>query len=841
MPLSPNTRLGRYEIRSLLGVGGMGEVYLAEDMQLHRKVAIKLLPADLSANRDRLERFEREAYAASSLNHPNILTIHEIGEEGGLNFIATEFIDGESLRQHMARARPELSEVLDIGIQVASALTAAHAAGIVHRDIKPENIMLRRDSIAKVLDFGLAKLTDNKGPASDRGAATIPMGTEPGMMMGTLSYMSPEQARTDNLDARTDIWSLGVVLYEMVAGRLPFEGATRSDVIGLILHKEPLTLMRFALDVPSELERIVTKALQKDKEERYQLVRDLALDLKSLKQRLDFEAELERTGTPERNGDARLAATKAGSPTAAATQSGGTTDTESTAAAATAPRVPIQAASSAEYIVSGIRQHKLATASVSLLLVIAAVGLSIFLYASKAKPAIESIAVLPFVNSNGDANSEYLSDGISETLINSLTQLQQLRVVARATAFRYKGKEIDPQAVGRELNVHAVLMGRVRHAGDSLNVQVDLVDAVTGAQLWGNEYERKVTDVLGVKQDIAREITEKLRLKISGEEQKRLAGRDSKNAEAYQLYLKGRFHWNKRTREALNKSVEYFNQAIEHDPNYALAYAGLADSWFTMGWYRYAVTKDAYQKAKAAAVKALEIDEKLAEARITLAMVKANYDWDWAGAEREFKLAIELNPNYATGHQRYSLHLPVMGRLDQAVSEAEKAQELDPLSLIINENVGDILFLARRYDEAEQQLRKTLELDPNFAVAYRTLGEVYDARGLYEKSLDVALTGEPPEEIARVKKIYAASGMEGIWRDRLAGFLENSNRKDVSPFTIAMLYARLGDNDKAFEWLEKAVEGRSVQFTYLIADPRYDNLRSDPRFADLLRKVGLRQ
>jgi len=828
MTLSSGTRLGRYEIRSLIGAGGMGEVYLAVDTELDRTVAIKILPESLASDQQRLQRFIQEAKAASALNHPHILTIHEIGTTGTSRFIATEFIDGDTLR-HRIGSGLKLEEILEISIQIANALAAAHTAGIVHRDIKPENVMVRRDGYAKVLDFGLAKLGQPVGSITDTEAPTKAMvNTGAGTVMGTASYMSPEQAKGTNLDLRTDLWSLGAVLYEMITGHLPFAGETPTETISLILQKEPAPLTRYTNEVPSELERIVAKALTKDREGRYQTARDLLIDLRNLKRKLEVDAEIDRTVPPEFRG----AASTGGLQNALSTASGATAAMRSGSA---------QHVSSAEYLVSGIKQHKIAAAIIVLCSVIAAAGISIYLYSRDAKPSFESIAVLPFVNTSGDADTEYLSDGISETLINSLTQLQHLRVVARTTAFRYKGKEIDPKAIGRELNVHVVLTGRVRQSADSLNVQVDLVDAVTGAQLWGEEYERKIADVLAVKQDIAREITEKLRLRMSGEEQKRLVGRDSKSAEAYQLYLKGRFHWNKRTYEGLNKSVEYFNQAIEHDPNYALAHVGLADSWFVIGWYRYAVPKDAYQRAKSAALRALEIDGRLGEAHISLAMIKATYDWDWAEAEREFKLGIELNPNYATGHHRYSLFLPVMGRLDEAVSEAKKAQELDPLSLIINENVGDVLFFARRYDEAKQQLFKTLELDPNFFVAHDTLAKVYEAEGLQEKALDASLTGEPPDTIARVKKIYAASGIKGVWRYWLEGLLEDSKREYVPPYGIALLYARLGDNDKAFEWLEQAVEGRSANFTSLVADPRLDSLRADARFATLLRRVGLRK
>jgi TolB-like protein/tetratricopeptide (TPR) repeat protein len=478
-------------------------------------------------------------------------------------------------------------------------------------------------------------------------------------------------------------------------------------------------------------------------------------------------------------------------------------------------------------------------AVVVLVLLISGIGLGFVLYRSNAKPPIDSIAVLPFVNASGDANVEYLSDGISETLINSLTQLQNLRVVARTTAFRYKGKETDPQTIGRELNVRAVLMGRIRQSGDTLNVQVDLVDATTGAQLWGQEYERRIVDALAVKQTISREITDKLRLKISGEEQKQLDGQDSKNGEAFQLYLNGRYHWNKRTREGMLKSIDYFNQAIEKDPRYALAHAGLADSWFTMGWYRYAVPQEAYAKAKVSAQRALEIDQKLAEAHTIMGMLKGN-ETDWAAAEKEFKLAIELNPNYPTAHHRYSLFLPILGRLDEAVLEARKAQQLDPLSLIINENVGDILCLARRYDEAEAQLLKTLELDPDFNVASATLAKVYELKGFQEKALDINLKGAPPELVTRLKKIFATEGPIGLTKDRLKDLTAASKHEYVSPSTFFLLYVRLNDKDKAFEWLEKALEQRAIQFTYLVADPRYDNIRTDPRYAAILARYGLK-
>ena len=821
MTFAENTRLGRYEIRSQIGKGGMGEVYLALDTELDRTVAIKILPAEVASDQQRLQRFIQEAKAASALNHPHILTVHEIGTIGDSRYIATEFIEGDTLRRRIAEGM-KLEEILEISIQVTSALAAAHSAGIVHRDIKPENVMVRHDGYAKLLDFGLAKMAQPAGVTTDTEAPTKTLvNTDAGTVMGTANYMSPEQAKGKNLDARSDLWSVGAVLYEMVTKHLPFAGETPNETISLILQKEPAPMMRYANNVPDELERIVTKALTKDPEGRYQTAKDLLIDLRNLKRKLEVDAEIDRTVPPELR-----------APTSTSGSHGHSTASNALAARTAAP-------SSAEYIVSGIKQHKVAALVVLLVLLLAGGGLGVILYGRRATTSLDSIAVLPFVNASGDPNMEYLSDGISETLINSLTQLQRIHVVARTTAFRYKGKEADPQAIGRELNVRTVLMGRVRQNGDTVNVQVDLVDATTGAQLWGEEYERKLADVLSVKQTISREITEKLRLRLSGEEQRKLVGSDS-NGEAYELYLKGRYHWNKRTLEGIRKSAEYFNQAIEKDPNYALAYAGLADSWFTGTWYRDVDAKEGYEKARAAANKALELDNSLAEPHTTLALIKGNYDFDWSGAENEFKLAIKLNPNYPTAHQRYSLFLPIFGRFDEAIAEARQAQQLDPLSLILNENVGDMLILARRYDEAEVQLLKTLELDPNFGVAQGTLAKLYEVKGRYREALELNFKGAPPEVAAKVKQIFDASGMKGVWRARLDDLLARSKHDHISPDTIATMYIRLEDKDKAFEWLDKALEARDIRFTYLVADPRFDNIRSDPRYVALLQRANLK-
>ena len=822
--LSPGTKLGRYEIRTKLGAGGMGEVYLAQDTELDRTVAIKILPESLASDAQRLQRFIREAKAASALNHPHILTIHEVGTAENLHFIATEFIDGQTLRQRM-NSGMQLIEVLEFSSQIAGALAAAHEAGIIHRDIKPENVMVRRDGYVKVLDFGLAKLTEPKDSTTDTEAPTKAMvNTAAGTVIGTATYMSPEQAKGTPVDARSDLWSLGALLYEMIAGHVAFAGETPTETISLIIQKEPLPVTRYVPDLPAELERIVDKALTKDRDDRYQTAKDFLIDLRHLKRKIEVDAEIDRTVPPELRG-------------AISTTSGSKAPTTvGDSAVVTVPHT----ASSAEYIVSGIKKHKVLSVAALVALVVAIGGVGWYLEARNAETAIDSVAVMPFENQNGDAESDYMSDGLTDSIINSLTQLPNLKVIARSSVFRYKGKQTDPLAAAKELGVRAVLTGRIVQRSDNLTISTELIDARDNKQIWGEQYERKVADLMSVQREIAQEITSNLRLKLSSTERVLMAKNYTDNPEAYQLFLKGRFYWNKRTKDGLEKSIDYFNQAIARDPNYALAYAGVADSWFTSGWYHYSPPTEAYTRSKAAATKALELDTKLAEAHTTIAMIKALYEYDWTGADNEFKQAIELNPRYATAHQRYSLFLPILGRLDEAVAEAKKARELDPLSLIINENVGDILCLARRYDEAEQQLLKTIELDPNFEVAHQTLARVYEAKGMYEKSLEEGFRGDP-NELARVKKIYATSGIRGLRQDDLNYLLDKAKNGDARPFWIAGVYAELGENDKAFEWLNKALEERAVQFTYLIADFRWDNVRSDPRYDAFLKRVGLRK
>lgn len=797
--------LGPYKILEQIGAGGMGEVYLALHERTNRKVALKLLFPSVLNDEQRAWRFQQEACAVLALNHPNIVTIYDIGQAGGIHFIATEFIEGETLRARMARAPVEIHEALDVVIQVAGALAAAHQAGVVHRDIKPENIMLRPDGYVKVLDFGLAKLTESYGMAT---ASAID--TEPGLVMGTVRYMSPEQARGLPVDARTDIWSLGVVLYEMVAGHAPFEGPTSTDVIISIVEKAPAPFVQYA---PAQLELIIKKALTKDVEERFHAVTDFLIDLRSLKRDLEVGGQTTAETTHKPTVNAPVANTT----------------------------------SRAKYLVGEIQLHWIAA-----IIIVATLGIAALTYFQSAqgdRRPINSIAVLPFVNDSVDPATEYLSDGITESLINSLSQLPTLRVMARSTAFNYKGRAVDPRQVGRELGVDVVLMGRITQREDALSIQADLVNVADGSQLWGEQYNRSLSDVLAIQQEISGEISERLRLKITGEEQRRVTRYSTTHTEAYQLYLKGRYHWNKRTDEGARRAIDYFHQAIEKDPGYALAYVGLADSYLLS---ELLPARERYPKAKAAAQKALEIDETLGEAHASLAAIKNWYDWDWPGAEIEFRRAVELNPNYPTAHHWYGEFLANLGRFDESIAEYQKALEIDPLSLAISSDLGMVYYQARQYDRAVEHLKKTIEMDPNYVRTHFYLAQVYEEKGMFEEALAEwekgnLLEGDSPSELAQgreaIRNAFRLSGARGYWRMRLEIVKEEARRSKHVYFAgnatnMAQLHARVGERDRAFEWFEKVYEEREPSLLWLKVAPDCDNLRSDPRFTDLLRRVN---
>jgi len=808
--------LGHYHVLSLLGSGGMGEVYLAEDTRLKRKVALKLQPTELTANQDRLRRFEQEARAASALNHPNILTIHEIGEAEDRRFMAAEFVDGDTLRSRILSGPLKIDEALSIAEQAASALAVAHAAGIIHRDIKPENIMLRRDGIMKILDFGLAKLMDQAEVGAEDATRQL-VKTSAGMVMGTVAYMSPEQARGLAVDARTDIWSLGVVLYEMLTGRAPFEGPTTSDLIVSVLEREPPPLGHEALP---QLQRIVAKMLRKDREERYQLIRDVLLDLKSLREEAEFEGKLKRSTAPT----ATAAATKI--------QSGPTT-------------------SSAEYILREIRIHKLVAIAALLVLT---VGIAALYYFTRAhisntpisNETIDSIAVLPFANAAQDPNAEYFSDGITESLINRLSQLSGLRVMSRGSVFRYKGKQQDAQKVGNELNVRVVLTGSVKQLGDQIVINVSLDDAKDNHHIWGERYVRKFADVLAVQSEIAQEVSTSLRLKLTRGDEQQLARRYTNNVEAYQLYLKGRYHALKLTPPETQTGITYFQQAIAMDPSYALAYVGLADAYRSLPIAGELPSTEFLPKAKAAAQKAIDIDDTLAEAHAELGFIIFWYDWNWNAAENQFKRALELNPNSVDTHQSYAHLLSSTGRHAEALAEIKHSREIDPLNVRTNALEGQYLTHAGRTDEALAVLKKTFELEPNFWLAHLFASSAYIEKGMFAEAVAEArkareFNSASSHPIAFGAYALAKSGKRDEARAALEALLKLSSQRYVSPYCVALIYNGLGERDKTLAWLERGYRERDPKMVFLKVEPKWNNLGDDPRFQDLIRRVGLPQ
>ncbi len=805
--LQSGERLGHYKVISRLSRGGMGEVYLARDDRLGRKVALKLLPSIYTTDQQRVRRFEQEARAASALNHPNILMIFDIGRAEQKHFIASEFVEGRTIRDALAEGPLRPTDALDVAIQSTAALAAAHRAGIVHRDIKPENIMIRPDGYVKVLDFGLAKLAEKS--VTDTTSGIEQLTTAPGLVMGTPGYMSPEQARGHEVDERSDIFSLGVVIYEMIAGCSPFKGETPTDAIASILKDEPPALSQFCEETPAELQRVVSRTLQKEKASRYQSAEDLLIDLQAIREEIRIQSHLDQSSDPQR---AASIASGAG-----------------------------RAVSSAEYLVTGIRNHYRMVIAVVLLLIVSTAAI---FYFNRPDSAIRSVAVLPLANMSGDPEADYLSDGIADSLITRLSQLLGLRVMSFNSVSRYKGQNVDSRQVGREMNVQVVLVGRMLQRGDDLSIIVELVDARDNHRIWGRQYNRKLSDMLAVQEEISKEITENLRLKLTGEDQKRLAKTYTENSEAYRLYLKGRYHWSLRSEEGFRRGIEFFNQAIEKDPAYALAWAGLADCYGLLSNYSSTPPAESMARARNAAMKALAIDETLAEAHTSLGLVKKEYDWDVAGAEREFQRAIELNPNYPTAHQWRAENLITLKRTDEALSEMKLAQELDPFSLIISSEVGWVFYHARRFDEAIDQLQKTAEMSPNFPRAHFFLGRVYEQKQMYDEAITetqkaISLSGGYALYKASLGHILGMAGRRAEAEKIVEELKERSKREYVPPFAMALVYTGLGEKDRAFEWLEKAYKQRDTILINYIRDPQLAPVRADQRFADMLDRLGL--
>jgi eukaryotic-like serine/threonine-protein kinase len=831
------TKLGRYEIRSKLGAGGMGEVYLAEDSQLHRKVALKVLPVEVASDQDRMRRFKQEAQAAAALNHPNIAHIYEIGESEGVNFIAMEFIEGVTLREKIHRERTELRKLLRHLQHVAEGLAKAHAAGIVHRDLKPDNIMITRDGHAKILDFGLAKLVEPQltdavagENLGDAATAIMQQHSTPGLIMGTVGYMSPEQAqgKTNEIDQRSDIFSFGCILFETATKHKPFEGDSIVKSLHSLIYEPAPQVKDLNPSAPPDLQRIIRRCLAKDPEERYQTIKDVAIELKELRRELETGSADPDSTVPPPVSSALPLSTNSGSMNSL------------TSAGSGLPTV-----SSAEYVVQRLKRHKLGFA-ITLAILIGAVTLFAYLlHARNNELAIDSIAVLPFQNKSSGADTEYLSDGLAESLIYRLSQLPNLKVSPTSSVMHYKGKDTDVKAIASELGVSAVMTGRIAQRGDSLTISVELVDVRNNKLLWGEQYDRKMSDLLATQREIASTIAEKLQVRLSGGDDKGITKRYTNDNEAYQLYLKGRFYWNKRTGEGIRKAIELLTAATEKDPNFALAYAALADSYVISSNYTGARPAETMPQAKAYAKKSIELDGTLAEPHAALAMVTWYFEWDKNGAEREFKKAIELNPNYPTAHHWYSRFLRGVGRQDEAFSEIKRAAELDPLSLIFLNNIAEIYLDRGDLNASFNTCERMNELDPGFWSAHSVLGIILVKQGHFSEAKAealkaVELSNRSSGSLALLGYVLARSGRRDEAQSVIAELEKKFAEKTADARDLAIVYAGLNDKDKAFEWLEKAYQYRSFQLGNLRLEPLLiEALSGDPRWADLFRRIGL--
>jgi eukaryotic-like serine/threonine-protein kinase len=787
--LAPGDVIGHYRVVSPIGSGGMAQVYLAEDVRLGRQLALKVLSQRATGDDERLRRFETEARAVSALNHPNILTIYDVGRVEGTEFLATEYIEGVTLRSLINRGPLDVRDALNISIQIAQAIGAAHEAGVIHRDLKPENVMVRPDGYVKVLDFGLAKLTAQPSFWTDGNAPTQLVETRDGVILGTFRYMAPEQARGADLDARADLFSLGVLIYEMLAGHPPFVGATAAEAIGALIFKEPERLAR--ADVSESLQRVVMTALHKERDERYQSSAEFLHDLRE---------------------HARL-------------------DTQSAESGSTpASTLPTSSHASAERPSSDRFQPRL--------LPKAAVG------RRRGRRVIASLAVLPFVNPSRDEDLEYFSDGLTESLINTLSQLPRLRVMARSTVFRYKNQSVDVPAIGQRLGVQAVLLGRVERHGEDFVVGVELVDVGDGSQLWGARFSRRPSDVFALQAELSRDLADALRIRVTGDERRRLAKRHTASAEAYQLYLRGRYLLNHRTIDSLRQARALFERAIEQDPLYALAHAGLADCCsLTAVSMRGPSSSEVIERGRTAASRALALDPGLADAHASLAFIKFRFEWDWAGAEEEFTRALELNPGHAPARQWYAMFLASRRRFASALVEMTGAMEHDPLSLVIQSGIGRILHFAGRVDEAISQYVNVLETNPEFAQARIDLALCWMARGdIWAARASLASAEAGLGQVSTILLLRAVCDVrEGRIDDARKAFDElhaRYHRGVAGADDLAMLAAVLGDSDVALSWLTEACAQRSPFLGYVDVEPAMAPLLADERCRALLERYG---
>jgi len=790
MALTPGTKLGPYEVVGPIGAGGVGEVYRARDTLLKRDVAIKILAGSYSVDPEKLRQFQQEAEAAAALNHPNILSVYHIGRQDGVPYIVTELLEGKNLREQMLSGRLSLSKALDCALQIAHGLAAAHEKRIVHRDLKPDNLFLTDDGRMKILDFGMAELLPSL--PSDANASTAEHDVQPGKVLGTIRYMSPEQLRGQDPDPRSDIFAFGAILYEMLANKRAFRGETYADVISGILKETPPGLFKLNPDVPPALERIVFRCLEKNPGQRFQSALDLAFALE----------ELTGTRSPQ-----SLAAESAGK------------------AAIAAPR----------------RMLWLFVPAAALALV--AVGVWLPRLLSRPGAQIRSVAVLPFQNVSGDPAQDYFVDGMTDELTTELANIGALRVVSRTSTTRYRHSNKALPEIAHELQVDGVIEGSVLRSGDNVRITTQLVQAQTDKQLWAHSYERELKDILRLQSEVAHDIAEEIKITTTPREQQLLTASRTVNPQAYEAYLKGRYHWNRATEEELGEAMKYFEQAITLDRNYAPAYAGLADFYWATDKLN---PREAMLQAKENVLEALQLDGDLAEAHKTLAILKFYADWDWVGAEREFQRALALNPNYSEGHRMYSVYLSELGRSEEALSEVQVAQRLDPLSLTTAVTVGWTFYYARQYDRAIEQCRNVVELDADYSQGHDCLGSSYLAKGSFPEAVaeckrSASGSGHDPIREAGLGRAYALAGETGEARKILAQLNTLSSASYVPPYVLAMVHAALGEKDQAFTWLDKGYQQRDPYLVRLRVDEAMDPLRSDPRFPALLGRVGLSQ